>query len=509
MEELFPYRTLNLYQNYQEASQLFPDCPIIFDKKLLAFPELGTETSYAASHSAILSRAKQLAALGVKKEDKVIIFKGQAFDTYMLAVAVTYLGAIPAMISYHFPSSVIEVFADRLENPFIIFDEITKPVVDAVENICPNRKIEITDLLQASPVEAAFSSLTEDQIAYITHTSGTTGVPKLICHSAQSMGWRTKFQKQIFNYIPERRIVGFHISPVHSRFNIGISSLMLMGFPFMPLSTAKTDTVEKMFLKYQPQAIETHPNHFVQWTELARKNPAVFAKTNYYHSTFDAINNATMLAFLEASDNEKAIFLQIYGQSECGPMILRPHTRESLQSSDARDMGVGLGTLTKARIADEAGNPLPVGHDGHIHLYSKGRALTYYKEDQRFQDNVYGDWWDSGDYGCMDENGHLYLKDRQIDLIENIKSNLALEDMLLDQLDFLAEVVLVRDPLGKPQPFVATKEGRQMDMEAWWEATSNLPYLNAPIVLDYDQIPRTATMKVQRLQLERELAESS
>ncbi len=55
--------------------------------------------------------------------------------------------------------------------------------------------------------------------------------------------------------------------------------------------------------------------------------------------------------------------------------------------------------------------------------------MTYYKEDQRFADNVYGAWWDSGDYGMMDDQGHLYLKDRQVDLIKNIESNLALEDL--------------------------------------------------------------------------------
>lgn len=507
MEEQFPYRPMNLYQNYLEASQVYPDCPIIFDAKLVAFPELGTETTYAASHDAIIERAQQLAALGVHRGDKVIIFKGQAFDTYMLAVAVTYLGAVPVMVSYHFPTQVISIFAKRLGKPFILYDAVTDEVVEAVENIDAKHKIRIEELLQVEPKETNFSPLEDDEIAYITHTSGTTGIPKLICHSANTMGWRTKFQKEILNHIPDRRIVGFHISPVHSRFNIGMSSLMLMGFPLMPLSTADTFTVERMFLAHPPQAVETHPNHFIQWAELARRNPAVFAQTNYYHSTFDAINNATMLAFLEASDNEKPIFLQIYGQSECGPMILKAHTRESLQSSNARDMGVGLGNLTKARIADENGNPVPVGQDGHIHLYSKGRALTYYQEDERFQANVYGDWWDSGDYGCMDEKGHLYLKDRQVDLIAHIHSNLAIEDYLLDKLSFLAEVVLVRDPEGRPQPFVATQKNCQMDMDAWWQAVSDLPYLNTPIVLAYDELPRTATMKVQRLELEKSLLE--
>ena len=36
--------------------------------------------------------------------------------------------------------------------------------------------------------------------------------------------------------------------------------------------------------------------------------------------------------------------------------------------------------------------------------------MTYYKEDQRFTENVYGDWWDSGDSGSMNEEGHLFLK---------------------------------------------------------------------------------------------------
>ena len=50
--------------------------------------------------------------------DKVIIYKSSAFDTYLLAVSVSYLGAVPVMTSYHLPTTTMEVFIDRLEDLF-------------------------------------------------------------------------------------------------------------------------------------------------------------------------------------------------------------------------------------------------------------------------------------------------------------------------------------------------------------------------------------------------------
>ncbi|MHC5840090.1 acetate--CoA ligase, partial [Streptococcus pyogenes] len=78
-------------------------------------------------------------------------------------VAATYLGAVPVMVSFHFPSEVIRVFAERLENPFIIYDEGTKAVVDAVDTIDENHKIEVSKLLAAPSDFVGPASLSEDQ----------------------------------------------------------------------------------------------------------------------------------------------------------------------------------------------------------------------------------------------------------------------------------------------------------------------------------------------------------
>lgn len=503
----FDYEPLNLYDNFATASRKWPRVPIYFDQALAAFPELGLETNYQDALKSIDLRSKQLARLGIKAGTKVMVYKAPAFDTYLLALALTKLGAVPVMVSYHLGAEVLKVFGHRLgPGHALIYDQVTAKTVSQLAIPDVSSYLSLGSILEAEEVKGLEPAKMDlDAIAYMTHTSGTTGVPKLICHSCRSMGWRTLWQKRVLDQMQERKLSSFLVSPVHSRFNIGVSSLMSLGFPMMPLSNPDLASVEAAFRAHLPYAIETHPNHFVQWRSLAQDKPELFKETKYFHSTFDAINGDTMASFLKAAKTNHPVFLQVYGQSECGPMILRGHRLRSLANLEARDMGLGLGDLTKARICDAEGNPVKQGQPGHIQLYSKGRALTYYQEEGRFAENVYGDWWDSGDYGYLDERGHLYLQDRQVDLVEALPSTLAIEDRLLDKLDFLAEAVIIRDPKGYAQPVIAIKDGMSIDWQAWWHLTADMPHLNQPIIMEWSDIPRTATMKVQRLALRQEL----
>lgn len=499
----FDYEPLNLYDNFATASRKWPHVPIYFDQALPAFPELGLATHYCDVLEAIDRRARQLAVLGIEAGSKVMIFKSPAFDSYLLAVALTKLGALPVMVSYHLSAEVIRVFGQRLgQGHFLLYDYKTAKTVSQLSSPNSSTYVSIESILEVKEEsELKTRQLDLDAIAYMTHTSGTTGIPKLICHSCRTMGWRTLWQKRVLDQMQERKLCSFLVSPVHSRFNIGVSSLMSLGFPMMPLSNPDLASVEAAFRTRPPYAVETHPNHFVQWRSLAQRHPDLFKETKYFHSTFDAINGDTMASFLKAAKANHPVFLQVYGQSECGPMILRAHRLRSLANIEARDMGLGLGDLTKARICDAEGNPVKQGQPGHIQLYSKGRALTYYQEEGRFAENVYGEWWDSGDYGYIDQRGHLYLQDRKVDLVDALPSTLALEDVLLDKLNFLAEVVIIRDPMGYAQPVIAVNDGMAMDWQAWWDLTADMPHLNQPIIMEWREIPRTATMKVQRLAL--------
>ncbi|MBC1434888.1 acyl-CoA synthetase [Listeria rocourtiae] len=503
------YKPLNLYTNFAEAAERFPRQAIYFDEPLTAFPEFQLQTTYAESKEALIKKATQLHKIGVKKGEKIIIYKSAKFDTYLLAVAASYLGAVPIMISEHLPAETMDILVARLDDPWMVFDGDTAAKAQTLKNLPASKLIAVEDILATTFDQLCEQEcLTPDTISYMTHTSGTTGVPKLIAHSANSMGWRTKWQKNILSLIRKRGLVAFHISPVHSRFNIGISSLMAKGFPLLPIANPSRSNISRVLKDYAPMVLETHPNHFVQWASLAREVPSVFESVKYYHSTFDAINKETMATFLRCSKYRLPVFLQVYGQSECGPMIMRFHTKSTLKTTNARAMGIGMPGLTKARIVNKDGKPVRAGVSGNIQMFSKGRALTYYKETPRFEENVYGAWWDSGDYGVKSRLGGLSLLDRQVDLVDKIDSTLAIEDALLDELTFLDEVVIIRGKNGSPQPIIAVSEHAEMNWDLWWKKVSDLPHLNEPILMNYEEMPRTATMKIQRLELERSLQSS-
>ncbi|KGI81137.1 acetate--CoA ligase [Actinopolyspora erythraea] len=500
---------LYLHQNFRGSARAAPATPIHFDKPLNAFPGLGTHTTYADAAEAVAELGTRFMRAGIARGEHVVVFKSTSFDSYLTAVALSYAGAVPVMISPHLKADTLNVMAGRLADPWLVYDHATAEEVTRIEAVRTGRKLDLVELQQqpVGEVDRPAEPRGVDDIAYMTHTSGTTGIPKLIAHSPKSMGWRVTWQRRILSLVDNNGIAAFHISPVHSRFNIGIASLMSFGFPMLVIADPAPDNVAALMRKYRPLTLETHPNHFMRWAELVDRDPDVFSSVRFLHSTFDAINKATMQAFLRASRHRFPVFLQVYGQSECGPMVMRAHTRQTLRFTNMRSVGIGMPGLTRVRVVDETGRPVRRGKQGEIEMFSRGRAITYYDEDERFQRNVRGRWWNSGDLGKISWTGSLWLQDRQVDVNEGIQSNLELEDVILDALPFLNEVVFVRGADGGPQPVVSVVEGKEFDWDSWWKCVADMPRFNRPVVLSYDDFPRTATAKVQRRQLEQMLHE--
>jgi acyl-coenzyme A synthetase/AMP-(fatty) acid ligase len=83
-------------------------------------------------------------------------------------------------------------------------------------------------------------------------------------------------------------------------------------------------------------------------------------------------------------------------------------------------------------------------------------------------------------------------------------SCIEMESTLLDRLDRATEVIVLAGPEGPPVPVVCMRDDRLARAE-WARATDGLPPLADPRVVPWDEVPRTATWKVRRVELRERL----
>jgi acyl-coenzyme A synthetase/AMP-(fatty) acid ligase len=147
---------------------------------------------------------------------------------------------------------------------------------------------------------------------------------------------------------------------------------------------------------------------------------------------------------------------------------------------------------------------VPRGQPGVILARTKARCLGYLGEQERWDEKVDGPWFNTGDIGIVTWSGNVVFLDREVDEIPGM-SCVEIEDVIDDRLPEVLECVVLGTPGRPPLPIVITADGR-LDPAAWRDAVRDLPPLDEPMVVTWDQIPRTGTGKVRRLELREQLA---
>ena len=279
------------------------------------------------------------------------------------------------------------------------------------------------------------------------------------------------------------------------------------GMPILLVNNSAPDSVADFFRAHRPGFIEALPNSFMEWEGLTDDPRAPFASVKYFSSTFDAIHPRTISRLLKASARRRPLFFQIYGQSEVGPAVGRPYFRGSAHRSDGRCVGYPLPGCAKVRVVSRDGRPTSETNPGYIEIKWDGLAHDYHAERERYDANMTDGWWRTGDVGYRTGRGCLHMLDREIDMIEGVRSSLEIEDLVLSTLEELTELVLVPGPKSEPIPVICTSEDQPLDRDRWRAAVARFPQLAEPIQIPQAELPRTATLKVQRVELSRRLQE--
>jgi acyl-coenzyme A synthetase/AMP-(fatty) acid ligase len=294
------------------------------------------------------------------------------------------------------------------------------------------------------------------------------------------------------------------MSPAHGRPYSSIAVGLHAALPAVFLTDPDPGNVREMFLKCRPGSLESYPNVYVHWEDLAREDPRPFASVKFFLNTFDAVHPRTIRTLLLSSKRRLPMWFQAYGSTETGPLTVKLYTRWNLPKDNARCVGHPVPGYSKIRI-----RPSATG-SGQGRIEASAREVTgpYIAEPDRVSPVSAPGWWATLDIGERTRWGCVHLLDREIDVGEGVSSNLALEDAILARDDDLTEVALVAGVRDRPVPVVCIKDDQPLDLERWRRITVDLAPMADPVQYQWADVPRTTTWKVQRVQLRQQLVEA-
>ncbi|MFI1503388.1 class I adenylate-forming enzyme family protein [Streptomyces sp. NPDC020597] len=485
---------------------------VTLDRPLDTHPALGVDLDYTVLADVVEELSGRLWAAGVRPLEQVALHKTDNVDIVLLTCAISRIGAVPVLLSPGLAGPVVGQLLERLREPWLITDraKLAGPLQGV--DVRVRRTLSVDEAPGAEPLGGFTADrppapvrLHPREPALITHSSGTTGVPKLAVHCPNTM-WNRLVPQQAMGWPTRGETAALHMSFVHSRFYHLLGVLLRFGSPLVLITDPDPAAVRPLLVRHRPGIVETHPNTFVLWEELADAPGAPLSRVKSYGSTFDAIHPRTVRRLLGASKRRAPWLVQLYGQSETGPVAVQWFTRRSAQRADGRRVGTGIPGFTRLRITDADGRPVAPGTPGRIEARTRGRILTYLGARAQYERQLDDGWWQMGDMGVLSRLGALRLIDREIDRIDAVHSSLEVEDTLMERLEELREVVIVPGADREPVPVVCVRDERPLDPGRWRAATADLPAMAEPRQWRFEELPMTATWKVKRVEITRMLA---
>jgi acyl-coenzyme A synthetase/AMP-(fatty) acid ligase len=512
-------RRSTLVDVVDEAAANAPELLVHLDRPLDAFPDDGTTLTYAQLAERGRRLAAGLHAAGVRRGSRVAIVKRNHLDIYLLTYAAMRLGAVPALISPELSPEIAGQLLGLLDLDVVVSDRVVceekalrgLPLTDLAPTVLSvGEAVHGALPLQLDAPEAPAEVVRElDARVLITHTSGTTDVPKLAVQSNRTLAANWAAIPVWARVLGLRERVGIHLAFPHIRVVTGFTSLMAMRWSLVVITDPAPSNVDAVFCEYRPGVVETFPNTFMLWESLLASPSRPLGGARLFCNTFDAMHPRTMRALLDGSSRRNALYIQLYGQTETGPITTRFYTRGLARRADGRCVGHAVPGLSRFRIVPTAHGRARRTGAGEIQVRSKSLVLDYVGRSALHAANFRDGWWRMTDIGWRSRYGCLHLHDREIDETDSTESLLALEDVLLARMHDVLEGVLVPLGDGTITPIVCTHEDAPLNLSSWSSATADFPALNPPHHCRWGDIPRTATWKVRRGEARRMLERGS
>jgi len=468
-------------------------------------------------------KANRLANLllkrGIKKGDKVAILLMNCLEWLPIYFGILKTGAIAVPLNFRYTAEEIKYCLELSETRALIFGPEFIGRIESIYNQIANIKplfyagenrpsfAENYDRLTANcSSEAPTIKLTDEDNAVIYFSSGTTGFPKAILHTHQSL-MSACYTEQ--NHHGQTREDNFLCIPplYHTGAKMHWFGSLLAGSKAVLLRGVKPEWIIK--------------------TVSEEKITIVWLLVPWAQDILDAIERGDVK--LEDYDLSQWRLMHIGAQPVPPSLIKRwkqyfPNHLYDTNYGLSESIGPGcvhLGTENihkvgaigipgynwEVKIAGENGCSVTQGEVGELAVKGPGLMKCYYNDPEATAAVLRDGWLFTGDMARMDEDGFIYLVDRKKDVIISGGENLypvQIEEFLRAHhaIKDVAVIGLPDKRLGEiAAAIIELKAGHSCTEEEIRAFCAPLPRYKRPREIIFDKVPRNPTGKIEKPRL--------
>lgn len=362
------------------------------------------------------------------------------------------------------------------------------------------------------------TDVSEDALAWLFYTSGTTGKPKGVMLSHRNLGAMSRaYASAVTRILPGDSLI--HAAPMSHGSGLYVVPHLAEGASQVIPPSGGFDAAELagLIATHQRPSFFAAPTMLKRLVEYARRTRADLANLKLVVCGGAPLYVEDEVAAIECLGPRIA---QIYGQGE-SPMTITAHSSHEIGRAYADGNLKALASVGRTlpgveiRIADAEDRALPAGAIGEVLVRGPTVMQGYWNNPEASAATLRNGWLHTGDVGCLDEQGQLTLKDRSKDTIISGGSNIyprEVEDALLAHAA-VAEVSV----LGRSHPVwgeevvavVVLKAGMRMtqsELDQW--CLQRIARFKRPkAYLFVNALPRNSNGKVLKTALRELLAQ--
>jgi len=346
-----------------------------------------------------------------------------------------------------------------------------------------------------------------DDVAFLTYTSGTTGVPK----GAMNTHRNVVFTAQVYRdwlRVGDGSIFGvaplFHITGLigHIAVSLLAPAPLVLAYRFEP------QVVLDALVEHRPTFTIGAITAFSALLNAPGFTRDHFSSFTSIYSGGAAISPTAEKAFLDATGKQVH---NAYGLTETtSPMTVTPYGSPSPVDPTSGALSTGVpAPNTVVRILGDDGMDLPIGEVGEIVAEGPQVIAGYWGKPEETAANLPGGSLRSGDVGFMSPEGWVFIVDRKKDMINASGYKVWPREVE----DVLAEHPAVRESavVGVPdekrgetvKAFVSLRPGASATPEELIAHCKErmAAYKYPRIVVLMDELPKTVTGKILRREL--------